>query len=483
MTAIRVAIEPAQPVHRAAHRLNPYAGISRSRLTPRLAQGCDGDVMAAGGKLPAQILNRSLFPADDRRVGLREHQDPHRGNPRAVYAGAISEPTRTGRLRVLMVTPRSPLGQGGSERHVMEVSRRLAAAGVEVQVLCADSPGPPVVENHRNGVTIRSVRSWPADRDYYLAPGIWREMARERWDIVHIQSYHTLVPPLAMLRALTLAVPYVVTFHSGGHSSRLRHRLRRAQRRVLRPLLSRAARLIAVARFEIDLYGNELHLPAEKFALIPNGVDIEFGGNPGVEGPKGSSDIDAEGPLLASIGRLERYKNHQRVIAALPHVLERHPDARLIIVGTGPYETTLRRQVAELGLADRVEFTSLPAEDRDGMARLLRRTSIVVLLSDFETHPLVALEAVSAGRRLLVADRAGLGELARDGIARSVSPQDPPEAVGRAIADELQRPAPRQQALSLPTWEECAEQLLALYRDVNETAHDDRTDVQKSPRA
>lgn len=347
----------------------------------------------------------------------------------------------------------------------MEVSRRLAAAGVEIEVLCADSPGPAVVEERRNGVSIRSVRSWPANRDYYLAPGIWREMARERWDIVHVQSYHTLVPPLAMLRALTLRVPYVVTFHSGGHSSRLRHRLRRLQRRLQRPLFARAARLVAVAQFEIDLYARELRLPAEKFVLIPNGIDIELGGGAEEEGIEEGDDVDADGPLLASIGRLERYKNHQRVIAALPHVLEQLPDARLAIVGTGPYESTLRQLAADLGVEDRVEFTSIPAEDREGMARLLRRTSIVVLLSDYETHPLVALEAAAAGRRLLVADRAGLGEVARNGLGRSVSPQDPPDAVGRAIVEELERPEPRR-APNLTSWDECADALLELYRSV-----------------
>jgi glycosyltransferase involved in cell wall biosynthesis len=382
-----------------------------------------------------------------------------------------------------MITPRSPLGQGGSERHVMEVSRRLAEAGVEIEVLCAGSPGPGVVAERRNGVLIRSVRSWPANRDYYFAPRIWREMALERWDIVHIQSYHTLVPPLAMLRALTLGVPYVVTFHSGGHSSKLRHGLRRVQRRLLRPVLARAARLIAVARFEIDLYARELRLSSERFVLIPNGIDSELESSGETQRPGDGDGSDAEGPLLASIGRLERYKNHQRVIAALPHVLKRQPDARLMIVGTGPYEGALRRLAADLGVADRVELTSLPAEDREGMGRLLRRTSIVVLLSDFETHPLVALEAVAAGRRLLVADRAGLGELARDGLARSVSPRDPPEVVGRAIVDELERPAPQQQTLNLPSWDECAEELLTLYRNMKDAAHSDRTDVQKSPRA
>lgn len=361
-----------------------------------------------------------------------------------------------------MVTPRSPLGQGGSERHVREVSRRLAAAGVEVEVLCADSPERATVEERRDGVTIRSLRSWPAKRDYHLAPGLWREMARERWDVVHVQSYHTLVPPLAMARALSLGIPFVLTFHSGGHSSRLRHRLRGTQRRLLRPLVARAARLVAVARFEIDLYARELRLPRERFALIPNGIDLELGSALAV-----AEEEPGGGPLLASIGRLERYKNHQGAIAALPHVLAGAPGARLAIVGSGPYEGELRRQVAELGLEDRVEFVSFAAEDRGGMARLLGRAAIVVLLSEYETHPLVALEAAAAGRRLLVADRAGLGEVAREGLARPISPAAPPAEIGRAILEELQRPAPTT-APSLPSWDECAAQLLELYRDVCE---------------
>lgn len=160
--------------------------------------------------------------------------------------------------RVLMVTPRSPLSQGGVERHVMEVSRRLAAAGSTVEVICTEPGGPPLQEENRDGVLIRTLRAWPANRDWCLAPRIWREMGRRPWDVVHVQSYHTLVAPLAMLRALTLGIPYVVTFHGGGHSSDTRNRARRLQRRLLRPLLARAARLVAVARFEIEVYGTEL---------------------------------------------------------------------------------------------------------------------------------------------------------------------------------------------------------------------------------
>jgi len=42
--------------------------------------------------------------------------------------------------------------------------------------------------------------------------------------------------------------------------------------------------------------------------------------------------------LIVSGGRLERYKGHHRAIAALPELIRRVPDARLYVVGTGPYE-------------------------------------------------------------------------------------------------------------------------------------------------
>jgi glycosyltransferase involved in cell wall biosynthesis len=357
-----------------------------------------------------------------------------------------------------MVTPRNPLGEGGVERHVVEVGRHLLAAGVQVQVLCGNPGGPATTEQDESGMLIRSARAWPAKRDYYITPGIWEEMAREPWDVVHIQSYHTFVAPLAMFRALSLEIPYIVTFHGGGHSSRLRHRLRGAQRRALRPLLARAARLVATARFELEQYPRELRIPKERFVLIPNGSDIALRGT-------AAATDRGDSAVLASIGRLERYKGHHRVIAALPYVLQHRPDARLLIVGTGRYEAALRRQAATLNVEHRVEFTSVAPSDRSAMAALLSRVSLVVLLSDFETHPMVGVEAAAAGRRLLVADRAGLAELVADKLARGADPDDTPERIGAAIIEELSRP-PTARRVRSTSWADCAAALLKVYESV-----------------
>src|SRR5438067_583826 len=123
-------------------------------------------------------------------------------------------------LSVLQVAARYFPYTGGIETHIYEVSRRLQRAGVAVSVLTTDPTGQLPADEQLEGVPIRRVHAWPPNRDYYMAPGIYSEIMSGRWDIIHCQGYHTFVPPLAMLAALRAGIPYIVTFHSGGHSSR-----------------------------------------------------------------------------------------------------------------------------------------------------------------------------------------------------------------------------------------------------------------------
>jgi glycosyltransferase involved in cell wall biosynthesis len=358
-----------------------------------------------------------------------------------------------------MVTPRFFPYTGGVESHVYEVSRRLVALGIHVTVLTTDATGRwPACEQHE-GVEIRRVRAWPAQRDYYFAPGLLRHIQTEHWDLIHVQSYHTLVAPLAMAAARRAHIPYVVTFHGGGHSSRVRNALRRTQGALLRPLLSRAVRLVAVAPFEADRFSAELNLPRARFVVIPNGAELPAA-QPDTAIHRGQPDV-----LIASIGRLERYKGHHRLVAALPDILRQVPNARVWIAGVGPYEGELRQLARRLGVADRVEFRTIPAADRQAMANALARAALVVLLSEFETHPIAALEALALGRPLLVACSPGLQELAARGWARSVPLTSSDQAVAAAVVQQVRQPLVPAD-LVLPSWDQCAADLLDLYRQV-----------------
>jgi len=358
---------------------------------------------------------------------------------------------------VLVTTPRYPPLIGGVETHAHEVAVRLARQGVKITVLTTDLTGEMEAECCLDGVHVRRVRAYPADRDYYFAPGIYSAMKESTWDIVHCQGYQTLVAPIAMMSALRLDIPLVVTFHSGGTSSRLRHALRGLQRAALRPLLVRAAALVAVSRFEADFFSRHLGIERTRFDVVANGSNL----------PARPSEprVEPIGTLILSVGRLERYKGHHRVIEALPHVCDRIPDVRLRIAGAGPYEASLHRLAMRHGVADRVSIGPVSASDRAGMASLLSQASLVTLLSEYEAHSIAVLEALALERPVLVADTSGLREFAVAGQARSVPLSSTPAEIAAAIIQQIADPISTSR-VPLPTWEECAAGVLRVYQSV-----------------
>jgi glycosyltransferase involved in cell wall biosynthesis len=361
-------------------------------------------------------------------------------------------------LRVLMVTPRFFPEMGGVENHVFQVAGRLARAGVQITVLTTDREGKLPPCEQVNGVLVRRARAWPAQRDYYLAPEIYQYIQQYEWDLIHIQSYHTLVAPLAMYAARHAQVPYVVTFHGGGHSSRIRNALRSVQWFMLRPLISRAERFIALAEFEIEFWGKIFGLPAERFVVIPNGADL-----PPLK--RSSRSITNGQKVIASIGRLERYKGHQRIIAALPYILKQCSNVQLWIAGVGPYESALRDLANKLNVSDHVEIQAVPVSERERMAEEVSQAALVVLFSEYETHPIAVLEAIALGCPALVSATSGLKELADKGLAQAISLDSTPKQVAEAVLEQLHQPH-IPPPFKLPTWDECATDLFALYKQV-----------------
>ena len=331
-----------------------------------------------------------------------------------------------------MVAARAFPFRGGIETHIYEVSKRLAAEGQRVTVLSSDPGNTLPTDETTQGVRNLRVRAWPRNKDYYFAPSIYRVIRAGGWDIVHVQGYHTFVPPLAMLAATQSHIPFIVTFHSGGHSNAARHAIRGLQQRSLRPLLSRAERLVGVSEFEAELFRRHSGLPPERFVVIPNGVDLPVASRAQT---KRGSEV-----LVLSVGRLERYKGHHRLIAAMPKILARRPETSVMIVGSGPYEQALRAQANDLGVKDHIEFRVIHAADRAGMANLYAEASLTVLLSDYEAHPVSVMEALGLGCPVLVTYSSGLAELTDKGLTQSVPIDATPDAVAQAIIESLDHP-------------------------------------------
>jgi glycosyltransferase involved in cell wall biosynthesis len=357
-------------------------------------------------------------------------------------------------LRVLTVSASYLPDIGGLATHVHQVAQRLCRLDqFDITVLATDRtrrlPRREVLE----GVTVLRVPAWPRGRDYYFAPGVAAIVGqRDRWDLVHCQGIHTPVPFLAMIAARRVGIPYVVTFHTGGHSLRHRNSMRSIQWRLAGPLLRDAASLVGVSRFEAETMSEQARLHDKAVTVIRNGGTLP-------SAPPGTPAVSGR---IVSSGRLERYKGHHRVIAALPHIMNDVPDAHLLVLGTGPYEAELRELARRLGVLDRVTITHLPPADREKMARALAQSSVVAALSDYEAHPVAVMEALSVGRPVVGYDIAGIGELVSEGWVRGVAPGAPASSVARSLVEAMSAPSLVDIA-ELPTWDSCADQLAQVY--------------------
>ena len=328
--------------------------------------------------------------------------------------------------RVAMVCSRYPPHLGGIETHVNEVAGRLAATGLDVTVLTTDLTGElPAVE--RDGrLTVRRYGAWPSRGDLYISPSLVKQIRGGGYDLVHVQGVNNFLPPLALATAQRSGVPTAATFHTGGHSSRVRTMVRGAQWQALRPLLRRTKGLVAVCRFEVEVFARRLELEPERIRLIRNGADPL---------PVGDSVPEVSGsPLVCSVARLERYKGHHRLIAAMPALLDLAPHAHLAVIGRGSFEHQLHRLVARLQVEHAVTFTSFDASQRDALGALLRSSDVVALMSDYEANPVAVMEALALGRKVVVAETSGLSELASEGLATSVPPNASPGVLAGVLA-------------------------------------------------
>jgi glycosyltransferase involved in cell wall biosynthesis len=360
-------------------------------------------------------------------------------------------------LRILFVTARYLPSVGGTEIHAHEVGTRLVEAGHQVTILTIDTTGALCARERLDGVEVVRVPAWPRSTEFGVSPALYRAVREAPVDLVHVHGYYTLVGPLSMSAALRADLPYVLTFHGRGHSSPLRTKLRRLQEFTLRPLFLRADCLVALTEREGEVYRRTLRLPESLLAIIPGGANVT-----GLD-DAGETAVDPN--LIVSLGRAERLKGHQKIVAALPEIAAAHPGIKLRVCGEGPFAGDLWRLATRLGVADRLEIGAIPFAEREQFVRTLQSAALVVSLSESEAQGLAALEAAYLGRPLLVTTASGLTELVDAGIATGVSPRAGPDVVARAVLDQLEQPRTPAQ-LHLPTWDECVQQLEVLYASV-----------------
>lgn len=266
---------------------------------------------------------------------------------------------------------------------------------------------------------------------FLLAGFLWTAhvLRRESCGVIHSQW----LVPQGLIGAIVRTVqktPHVATVH--GSDLSLVCRYPRLLGGLCRFILRHSDAVTVNSRFNRDRLLAVAPAAQDKISVIPMGVPPGHPGVPGKERP-GHPGSD---PVILSVGRLIRWKGFSFLIAAMPSVIERYPDARLVIAGDGPDRLLLGEQVRELGLERHVRFTGhLPRTDLDD---LFRSATVFVLPSitlgtDTEGLGVVLLEAMAAGCPVVATNTGGIPDIITDGETGFLVPEQDPRALAGAI--------------------------------------------------
>lgn len=193
-----------------------------------------------------------------------------------------------------------------------------------------------------------------------------------------------------------------------------------------------AATVVTVSDFNVNHLRNEFPLHAEKITRVYNSLNLEqFPFQAGQERP----------PQIVAVGRLVEKKGFAVLIEACALLASQGSGVRCKILGYGPLQEELQRQISQLGLTDSVSLTG-STQHRDVIACLRESTLLIapcVNASDGDRDglPTVVLEAMALGTPCVGTDVTGMPEVLRDLETGFAVPQSDPAALAAKIRDAI----------------------------------------------
>lgn len=311
---------------------------------------------------------------------------------------------------------------GGAQESVFNLVTRMDRSRYDVSVISL-SPGGAARKIQAAGIPTLVID----EHDDATAVGaVAAHLAAANPEVIHSHMYRAELVGTRAAIALGEAGrprPYIV---STVHSSRVRSLDDRIQLVRLTPEMDR---LIVVSRAIEQKLVDERRV-GPPVSLIYNGVDLERYDQQEAFGLlREEYGMAPDALIVGVIARLEPEKGHPTLLEAWPKVLERVPNAWLLVVGEGSRREALEAQARELGIEDRVVFTGL----RDDVPAVTAALDVAALPSYREAQGLSILEALALSRPVVATTVGGIPETIEDGVTGLLVPPHDADALAGAI--------------------------------------------------
>lgn len=170
---------------------------------------------------------------------------------------------------------------------------------------------------------------------------------------------------------------------------------------------------VAVSKSNRELIANYLGMSEGSIAVIPNGASTSIPVFTAEEKGRVRERLCAElglpikSLLLLTVGRLAEQKGHDLLIPAIPHVVDRHPNAYFLWAGDGPGKDRLTAMIADYGVGPHVRMLGW----RGDMQNLYQVADLLVHPTRFEGQPFSVLEAMASGLPVVTTAASGIPEI------------------------------------------------------------------------
>jgi L-malate glycosyltransferase len=326
-------------------------------------------------------------------------------------------------MRILQVSSASSFG--GGERYLVDLTNALAARGHELYA--ALRPNSPVATHLRLAPDRLTTLPLRNAIDAPSAQALASLVKKRQINVVHAHMArdYSLAAYAARRNPTT---KLIVTRH-------VLFPLNRFHRRTL----SQVARIIAVSRAVGRQLESQGLVPAERIAVIPNGVDFaRFDRARSTLDRRGllaSLRIPAESLLVGTVGELRTLKRHDDFIRAAAMLAEQFPKAKFVIAGVDTsaakeVRSQLEKLVVELNLNGRVYLLGW----LENAAELVCALDVFVSASETESFGLAIAEAMAAGVAVVSTATEGAIELIEDEMNGLLVPVGAVEQMKEKIA-------------------------------------------------
>ena len=240
-------------------------------------------------------------------------------------------------------------------------------------------------------------------------------MSKEgKFDVIHAHDW--LVAYAAKTLKNSYDIPVVATIHAteSGRNSGIHDEVQRYINDTEWMLTYEATEVIVNSNYMKCELQRLFGLPFEKINVVPNGLNLtNFNGIEKDYDFRRQFAADNE-KIIMFAGRLVYEKGVQHLIAAMPKILSKYHDAKLVIAGKGGMIDELKNQVNYLGIQNQVYFTGYL--DSKQITKMYKCADVAVFPSTYEPFGIVTLEAMLAGIPVVVSDIGGLNEIVDHGI-------------------------------------------------------------------